>query len=93
MDTLLEHLDNRVDLRVRATVRLHRQHNQICLLEAIRCTLVDLRRPNHSAPECCPEHIDPGVGGTVVTPGRENRRDTKCVGHDRAGGNDEYRTR
>ena len=53
------------------------RHVHIRVLNAVRCTLMDIRLPNYVAPERSPEDIDPGVSGGAIVPGGENRRGAK----------------
>jgi hypothetical protein len=69
MNTLLQHLDNRAEVRV--AIRWHGQDDQIRVLEQIRSTVIDIRRPNNGACECAPEHIDPRITGADIVSGSE----------------------
>ena len=91
MDTLLQHLDNRAEVRV--GVSWHGQDEQIGVLEAIRSTVRDIRRPNNSACECAAEHIDPRITGADIVSGSENGDRATCVRHGRTGRNHEHGTR
>ena len=91
MNTLLQHLDNCAEVSV--AVSWHGQDDQIGVLEAIRSAVIDVRRPNNSACECAPEHIDPRITCADVVSGGENGNRATCVGYARIGRNYEHGTR
>ena len=53
---------------------------------------MDIRLPNHLAPEGRPEDIDPGVSDGAITGGENGRRATR-IGHDGGCRHHEYRAR
>ena len=91
MDAVLQHVDNRAEVRV--AIGWHRHDDKISVLEEIRSTVRDLRRANNGACKRAPEHIDPRITFADIASGSENGDRATCFGHNGTSGNHEHGTR